>query len=91
MYAVPFSLQSLDVDFQHAVVEFSEQEQCFVLQDLNTAHGTFVNDCRVQNAAVRLAPGDYIRFGCSGSVYELDVDSQTQVKMLHLTIKSIQF
>ena len=34
-----------------------------MVQDLNSAHGTYVNDCHVQNAAVRLASGDVIRFG----------------------------
>ena len=48
---------------QHAVIEYSEAEGCFVVQDLNSAHGTYVNDCHVQNAAVRLASGDVIRFG----------------------------
>ena len=64
---------------QHAVVEYSEQEQCFVLQDLNTQQGTYVNDCRVQNAAVRLASGDLIRFGGDGNSYELHVDTIGQV------------
>ena len=41
---------------QHAVIEYNEAEGCFVVQDLNSAHGTYVNDCRVQNAAVRLLP-----------------------------------
>ena len=66
------------MDFQHAVVEYSDQEDCFVLQDLNTANGTYVNDCRVQNAAVRLAPGDLLRFGNSSMSYELDVDAGQQ-------------
>ena len=44
---------------QHAVIEYNEAEGCFVVQDLNSAHGTYVNDCRVQNAAVR----HVIRFG----------------------------
>lgn len=48
---------------QHAVIEYDETEGCFVVQDLNSAHGTYVNECRVQNAAVRLASGDIIRFG----------------------------
>ena len=48
---------------QHAVIEYNEAEGCFVVQDLNSAHGTYVNDCHVQNAAVRLASGDVIRFG----------------------------
>lgn len=46
---------------------------------MNTAQGTYVNECRVQNAAVRLAPGDIIRFGPSGTTYELTVDNETQV------------
>ena len=29
----------------------------------NSAHDTYVNDCRVQNAAVRLGSSDVIRFG----------------------------
>ena len=72
-------MQTPGIDLQHAVVENSEQEQCFVLQDLNTQQGTYVNDCRVQNAAVRLAPGDLIRFGADGNSYELQVDTSGQV------------
>ncbi|CAH1772597.1 unnamed protein product [Owenia fusiformis] len=72
-------IQSPNVDQQHAVVEYSDQEDCFVLQDLNSTQGTFVNDCRVQNAAVRLAPGDIIRFGFQGLPYELDVESPQQL------------
>ncbi|XP_064642257.1 forkhead-associated domain-containing protein 1-like [Lineus longissimus] len=67
-------VQSVSVEIQHAVIEQSEQEGCFVLQDLNSAQGTYVNDCRVQNAAVRLAPGDIIRFGYNGQPYELQID-----------------
>ena len=44
------------MEWQHAVIAYNEA-------DLNSAHGTYVNDCRVQNAAVRLASGDVIRFG----------------------------
>ena len=62
------------VDYQHAVVEYCEQEDCLILQDLNTAQGTYVNDVRVQNAAVRLAPGDRIRFGYNGVAYELHTE-----------------
>jgi hypothetical protein len=69
-----FYFQSVSVELQHAVIEQSEQEGCFVLQDLNSAQGTYVNDCRVQNAAVRLAPGDIIRFGYNGQPYELQMD-----------------
>ncbi|KAK3583389.1 hypothetical protein CHS0354_040353 [Potamilus streckersoni] len=72
-------LQSVGVDQQHAVIEYSEAEDCYVLQDLNTAQGTYVNDVRVQNAAVRLAPGDVIRFGYSGATYELLVENPSPV------------
>ena len=70
------------VDYQHAVLEFMEQDDCFVLQDLNSAQGTYVNDTRVQNAAVRLAPGDSIRFGYNGTPYELHLENKPQVSSL---------
>ncbi|XP_071805645.1 forkhead-associated domain-containing protein 1-like isoform X1 [Asterias amurensis] len=73
------NIESSTVELQHAVIEYSDSEYCFVLQDLNTAHGTYVNDCRVQNAAVRLAPGDIIRFGYSGIPMELDVEDAPMV------------
>ena len=67
------------------MIEYSDIEKCFVIQDLNTAHGTYVNDCRVQNAAVRLASRDVIRFGFSGLPYELEVeDEQVCGLSLHL-------
>ena len=66
------------VDYQHAVVEYCEDEDCLILQDLNTAQGTYVNDVHVQNAAVRLAPHDRVRFGYNGQPYELLVE-QTSV------------
>lgn len=57
------SQQNPNVERQHAIIEYDEAQGCFVVQDLNSAHGTYINDCRVQNAAVRLAPGDVVRFG----------------------------
>ena len=74
-------LQSPGVDHQHAVIEYSEQENCFVLQDLNTTQGTYVNDCRVQNAAVRLAHGDVIQFGFSSAPYQFEVENHQQVSL----------
>ena len=68
------AIQSADVDQQHSLIEYSETQRCFILQDLNTANGTYVNDCRVQNAAVRLAPGDVVRFGLTSLPYELVVE-----------------
>ncbi|XP_077998057.1 uncharacterized protein LOC144451149 isoform X2 [Glandiceps talaboti] len=73
------NIQAPNIEQRHAVIEHNEAENCFVLQDLNTAHGTYVNDCRVQNAAVRLAPGDVIRFGYSGIPHELEIDNAPQV------------
>jgi len=75
-----FLFQTNGVDQQHAIIEYSEQEDCFVLQDLNSGQGTYVNDVRVQNAAVRLAPGDIIRFGYGGSPYELNIDNPPPVR-----------
>ncbi|RUS91056.1 hypothetical protein EGW08_001184 [Elysia chlorotica] len=80
-----FTIQLPGVDYQHCVVEYSEPEDCFVIQDLNTAQGTYVNEVRVQNAAVRLAPGDQIRFGYNGQPFELQVDNQTQITAAAVT------
>ncbi|GFO36050.1 forkhead-associated domain-containing protein 1 [Plakobranchus ocellatus] len=80
-----FTIQLPGVDYQHCVVEYSEPEDCFVIQDLNTAQGTYVNEVRVQNAAVRLAPGDQIRFGYNGQPFELQVDNQTQIAAAPVT------
>ena len=77
MSAVMF--QSSDVDSQHAVIDYSEVDCCFVLQDLNSSKGTFVNDCRVHNAAVRLASGDVIRFGALGPSYKFLTEAVSQV------------
>ncbi|XP_046360042.2 forkhead-associated domain-containing protein 1-like isoform X3 [Haliotis rufescens] len=63
-------IQMPGVDAQHAVIEFHDQEDCWVIQDLNTAQGTYVNDCRIQNATVRVQTGDIIRFGYNGTPYE---------------------
>ncbi|XP_022340674.2 forkhead-associated domain-containing protein 1-like isoform X1 [Crassostrea virginica] len=72
-------IKTVGVDVQHAVIEYNDQENVFVLKDLNTAQGTYVNDCRIQNAAIRLAPGDQIKFGYMGTLYEFVVDTQQSV------------
>lgn len=72
-------MQSQDLDLQHSVIEYSEQEDGFVLQDLNTAQGTYVNECRVQNATVRLAPGDLIKFGYNGVLFVLEIENPPPV------------
>jgi pSer/pThr/pTyr-binding forkhead associated (FHA) protein len=65
-----FVKQNQNIDSQHAVIEFNEDEYCFVIQDLNTVNGTYINDCRVQNAAVRLSEQDCIRFGFNGIPFQ---------------------
>ncbi|XP_048873166.1 forkhead-associated domain-containing protein 1 isoform X2 [Brienomyrus brachyistius] len=71
-------LQNGGVEDQHAVIELNEQERCFVLRDLNSAHGTYVNNCHIHNAAVRLSPGDEMHFGYGGPAFQLCVDSTLQ-------------
>ncbi|XP_029434604.1 forkhead-associated domain-containing protein 1 [Rhinatrema bivittatum] len=72
-------LKSADIEEHHARIELNELENCFVLHDLNSLHGTFVNDCHIQNAAVKLSPGDVLRFGSSGIAYELLLENTSQM------------
>lgn len=48
-------------------------------QDFNTRNGTFVNECHIQNVAVKLIPGDILRFGSEGPTYELVIENPSQV------------
>ncbi|KAK3566336.1 hypothetical protein QTP86_032338, partial [Hemibagrus guttatus] len=70
------------VDDHHATIDWNEMEHCYVLNDLNSAHGTYVNDCCIHNAAVRLTPGDEIHFGYGGSAYKLLVDPADPLPVL---------
>lgn len=72
-------LQSSDIDSHHALIEFNEDEGSFVLQDFNSHNGTFVNECHIQNVAVKLIPGDILRFGSTGLTYELVIENPPQV------------
>ncbi|XP_027626420.1 forkhead-associated domain-containing protein 1 isoform X3 [Tupaia chinensis] len=72
-------LESADIDNHHALIEFNEAEGSFVLQDFNSRNGTFVNECHIQNVAVKLLPGDILRFGSAGLTYELVVENPPQV------------
>ncbi|NWR29665.1 FHAD1 protein, partial [Tachuris rubrigastra] len=74
-------LQSAGVADRHAALEFSASDNSFVLQDFNSPHGTFVNSCQVQNAAVRVRPGDILRFGTAGAAFELVLDGAAQVRL----------
>ncbi|CDQ67582.1 unnamed protein product [Oncorhynchus mykiss] len=76
-------LQNGGVEEHHALIEWSKSEPCFVLSDLNSAHGTYVNDCRIHNAAVRLTPGDELHFGYGGSTYQLAVESPSMSDIIY--------
>ena len=70
--------QSPHVDNQHALMEYDDEQRCFILKDLNSSTGTYVHECRVQNAAVRLADGDFIRFGFNGLPLQFRIEQQQQ-------------
>ncbi|XP_035163696.3 forkhead-associated domain-containing protein 1 isoform X6 [Callithrix jacchus] len=72
-------LQSPDIDNHHALIEYNEAECSFVLQDFNSRSGTFVNECHIQNVAVKLIPGDILRFGSAGLTYELVIENPPMV------------
>ncbi|XP_077644210.1 forkhead-associated domain-containing protein 1 [Lonchura striata] len=73
-------LQAAGVADRHAALEFSASDNSFILQDFNSPHGTFVNSCQVQNAAVRVRPGDILSFGTAkGATFQLVVDGAAQM------------
>ncbi|NXM75414.1 FHAD1 protein, partial [Serilophus lunatus] len=74
-------LQSAGVADRHAALEFCTSDNSFILQDFNSPHGTFVNSCQVQNAAVEVRPGDILRFGTAGTAFELVLDGVAQVRV----------
>jgi len=58
----------------HALIEYNDVDQCFVLTDLNSTDGCYVNNRLVKNA--KLLNGDLLRFGDSREEYEFtDPDS----------------
>ncbi|XP_051510054.1 forkhead-associated domain-containing protein 1-like [Myxocyprinus asiaticus] len=75
-------LQNGGVEECHATIDWCEAESCYIIRDLNSAHGTYVNDCRIHNATVRLFPGDQLHFGYGGSTYELSIDSEKPFPLL---------
>ncbi|NWS09172.1 FHAD1 protein, partial [Motacilla alba] len=79
LQAGPRQLSSAGVADRHAALEFSISDNSFILQDFNSPHGTFVNSCQVQNAAVRVRPGDILSFGTAGASFELVLDGAAQV------------
>ncbi len=79
-----FLIQSPHVDNQHALIEYDEEQRYFILKDLNSSTGTYVHECRVQNAAVRLANGDFVRFGFNGLLLEFRIEQQQEVDFFFL-------
>ncbi|CAF1184945.1 unnamed protein product [Adineta steineri] len=75
------SINSPNVDNQHGLIEYDDEQRCFILKDLNSSSGTYVHDCRVQNAAVRLSNGDIIRFGCNGLPLEFRIEQIQETTM----------
>ncbi|XP_067249760.1 forkhead-associated domain-containing protein 1 isoform X2 [Chanodichthys erythropterus] len=75
-------LQNSGVDECHATIDWCEVDSCYVICDLNSAHGTYVNDCRIHNATVRLSAGDQLHFGYGGPTYELSIDSEKSFPLL---------
>ncbi|XP_026541397.1 forkhead-associated domain-containing protein 1 [Notechis scutatus] len=71
-------LKSPGLEDHHAALEFSDAEYSFVLRDFNTGSGSFVNDCQIQNVAVKVGPGDLLRFGSGGPTFELVLDHPPQ-------------
>ena len=64
-------------------------EAGFVLKDLNSKTGTYVNDCRIQNASVRLVNGDLLKFGGTGHIYQLYVEN-TPVCVFDVAQKNVR-
>lgn len=83
------SAQNSGVDECHATIDWCEVDRCYLIRDLNSAHGTYVNDCRIHNATVRLSPGDQLHFGYGGSTYELCIDSEKSVKYVFQQINCL--
>ena len=66
-------LVTSNADPFHALIEKNHVRNCYILMDLNTTYGTYVNDIKLQNQAIKLLPGDIIRFGHDESTYEFGI------------------
>src|SRR5262245_7546526 len=63
---------------QHAkVVQDSADPTQFVISDLNSRNGTFVNRQRIVGAT-RIAPGDMVQFGAGGPEFQFDLEPRPQ-------------
>ncbi|XP_063063821.1 forkhead-associated domain-containing protein 1 [Engraulis encrasicolus] len=80
-------LRNAGVEDRHALIEWREGEGLrgegsYVLTDLNSAHGTYVNGCRVHNASVGLSHADLLHFGYGGPAYQLSLETSTPLPQL---------
>ncbi|XP_057317732.1 forkhead-associated domain-containing protein 1-like isoform X2 [Hydractinia symbiolongicarpus] len=71
------NITSLPLGGRHAVIQYNDQINCFTIEDSHSPHRVYVNDCRIQNASVRLAHGDIIRFGHGGPRFDVLLDIQS--------------
>jgi S1-C subfamily serine protease len=66
------------VSRQHAkIVRDPSDPSRFVVQDLSSRNGTFVNKQRISGSAV-LQPGDVVQFGPGGPEFQFDLDPRPQ-------------
>jgi serine protease Do len=66
---------------QHAkIIQDSADPKQFVITDLNSRNGTFVNRQRIGGSA-RISPGDMVQFGAGGPEFQFDVEPRPQVDM----------
>ncbi|KAL2103207.1 hypothetical protein ACEWY4_000075 [Coilia grayii] len=75
-------LRNAGVEESHALIEWREAERSYVLTDLDSAHGTYVNGCRIHNASVSLSHADQLHFGYGGPAYQLTLDTSTPLPLL---------
>lgn len=69
-------LESPSIDNRHAVLCFNPKDASFYVKDLNTSHGTYINDVRVREQSyVRIHPQDSLRFGFSPESFILSTSS----------------
>ncbi|MEZ5346232.1 MAG: trypsin-like peptidase domain-containing protein [Pyrinomonadaceae bacterium] len=76
----PSSVVQFDPDIddlvgrEHAKIERDPNNpEGFLITDLNSRNGTFVNDKRI-TGTVRIQPGDSVQFGPSGPKFQFDVE-----------------
>ncbi len=66
---------------QHAkIVQDSSDPHQFVITDLSSRNGTFVNRQRI-SGSVRVSPGDTVQFGAGGPEFQFDIEPRPQTDM----------